>query len=127
MVNLNIATFPPIIYGFGTFEVTVGVPSTYNLTVVGGQLQVLGGLPESSELVESGDGNGIYTFTWTLFDITDTPITFIANNEMGQVFTHSPTLAICACVNEGECTVDGILGTENNIFVFECECPEGIV
>lgn len=100
--------------------------STYNLTVLGGQLQVLGGLPEDSELVEIGDESGVYTFTWTLSDITDTPIIFIANDSLGQVFTHSPIITICACVNGGECTADGILGTENNIFVFECECPEGI-
>ena len=99
--------------------------SSYNLTVVGGQLEVLGGLPENSELVEDGDNSGVYIFTWTLIAVTDTPITFIATDPMGGVAVHSPYITICACENGGECTIDGFLGTENNIFVLQCECPEG--
>ena len=120
-----LASFPPRIYGNGFFEVTIGQTAVYNMTVLDGQLEVLGGLPPDSMLTKDNSTSSVYSFTWTLSNPIDTPITFVASNSMGGFAVHSPHIGICACANGGECTQAGILGTNNNIALFQCVCPEG--
>lgn len=126
MLFFPLASFPPRIYGNGFFEVTIGQPSVYNMTVLGGQLEVLGGLPADSILTEDPSTSGLYIFTWTLSNPIDTPVTFVASNSMGGFAVHSPRIGICACANGGECSEDGFLGTNNNIVILQCICPEGM-
>ena len=108
------------------FRVNTGVASIYNLTVDGGQVDVVGGLPANSALMEDSDTSGLYYFTWTLLSPTATSVSFIATNSMGGVSLLSPRIEICACANGGICTSDGFLGTQNNAVVLQCKCPDGM-
>jgi hypothetical protein len=116
--------FPPTILAMEDFYITIGEPSTYDLRVEGGQLSVLGDQPENSDLIEDSNTSGLFHFTWTLSDPTADPITFIATNSQGSVAVLSPRLLLCACRNGGTCTEAGYLGTQNNVIVLQCDCPE---
>ena len=118
---------PPTIYAvFEGFVITIGEPSTYDLWVDGGQLEVLGGLPENSDLNEDTNTSGLFHFTWTLSDTAVDPITFIATDSQGGVAVLSPPLLLCACENWGACTQNAFQPTQNNVLLLQCDCPEGI-
>ena len=95
------------------------------MTVDGGELNVLGDMPENSVLMEDTNTSGLYHFYWTLSSQEASPISFIATNTEGGVAVHSPRVLICACRNDGTCTESGFLGTYNNVILLQCDCPEG--
>ena len=68
--------------------------------------------------------NGEYLFRWTLLQITNMILTFIVTDSKGASATFSPTVELCACVNEGNCTLDGLL-TSNSTIVMGCHCHAG--
>ena len=107
------------------FYITIGEPSTYDLRVEDSQLSVLGDQPENSALIEDSNMSGLFHFNWTLSDPTADPITFVATDSQGGVAVLSPRLLLCACRNGGTCTETGFLGTQNNVIVLQCDCPEG--
>jgi hypothetical protein len=116
--------FPPTISAMEDFYITIGEPSTYDLRVEDGQLSVLGDQPENSALIEDSNTSGLFHFNWTLSDPTADPITFVATDSQGGVAVLSPRLLLCACRNGGTCTETGFLGTQNNVIVLQCDCPE---
>ena len=118
--------FPPTLNASENFYITIGAPSTFDLNVARGQLDVLGGLPENSVLIEDSNTGGLFHFTWTLSSTVANPITFIATASQGGVAVFSPRLLLCACENGGTCTESGFMGTQNNVIVLQCDCPEGI-
>ena len=109
------------------FTVNIGIPLTYDLMVEGGQLSVLGDMPENSILIEDSNTSGLYHFTWTLSNPTADPITFIATDSQGGLAALSPLLLLCACENGGSCTDDGFLGSQSSVITLQCDCPEGIL
>ena len=70
------------------------------------------------------NGN-LYTFSWTVTEVFDHPIMFVATDSMDVVSTLSPRVEICGCQNNGNCTLDGILGTVGNTVDMLCECTPG--
>ncbi len=119
--------FPPNITGDSTFRVNLNRPSIYTFTVVDSAhpftVEVLKELPAGAVLEEE---QGMYTFRWTLDSVTDIQaVAFQAKNSEGAASLLSPRLEVCACVNEGNCTLDGVLNTTVAVIVMNCDCPNG--
>lgn len=85
-------------------------------------LSVVDGLPANSELEDIG--NGVYEFRWRLEEATTRPLTFVANDSRGASSTLVVMVEVCACVNGGNCTKQGIL-SPNTTILLNCICPEG--
>ena len=82
-----------------------------------------GGLPENSFLEETDD-EGVFDFRWTLEEITAEPLVFVANDSRGASSLFVPTVEVCACVNGGNCTLDGLLTSDATV-VMNCVCSDG--
>ena len=67
----------------------------------------------------------VYIFSWKVSEIKDYSLTFVAVDSMNTVSTLSPQVEICACQNNGVCTLEGILGIMGNVIDMGCECPPG--
>lgn len=122
----NAENFPPNISAPTTFRVNLGQESVFILFVVDSgdnfTLSVQGGLPDDSVLEEISEGE--YAFRWTLQQVTTEPLVFIANDSRGAASVFIPNVEVCACVNGGNCTLDGLL-TNNATIVMNCQCPKG--
>ena len=79
--------------------------------------------PNTYSLTKNGNN---YFFSWTVSEIKDYSLTFVAVDSMNAVSTLSPRVEICACQNNGSCTLEGTLGTLGNVIDMECECSQGI-
>ena len=121
------ANFPPNITGESVFRVTVGQQTQYTFTVTDPGdtfiVGVIGGLPISSELINQGEG--VVAFVWALQQPTNMSLTFFARDSLNASSTLSPRLEVCACANGGECTLDGVLSTDDNTVIMNCLCTEG--
>ena len=106
----------------------MGIESSYTLVVndPGDEftLTILGGIPPNSVLEEFEEG--MYIFRWNLQEVTKTPLKFFANDSRGASSTFVPIVEVCACVNGGNCTREGLL-SNNATVVLNCICPEGII
>lgn len=85
-------------------------------------LNVQGGTTENYTLTEGEEGE--YIFTWNLQHVIFSPLVFVANDSRGAVSTFEPTVEICACVNDGVCTKEGVI-TSNSTILLNCICNEG--
>ena len=103
----------------------VGQRSDYTFTVTdeSGSPDVTVQGPDTYSLTPNGD---TYTFSWTVSGVIDYSLTFVAVDSMNAVSTLSPRVEICACQNNGVCTLEGILGIVGNVIDMECECTPGI-
>lgn len=110
------------------FRITVGQESAFSIIVMDTgdnfTLTVLGGLPQNSDLEDKGEGE--YIFRWNLQEVTTKPLVFAANDSRGASSTFIPIVEVCACVNGGNCTQEGLLSS-NATVVLNCMCPEGIL
>ena len=105
----------------------VGEVSTYTFTVAdenGVGVTVQGPPPSVSYSLTPNDDT--YTFSWTVVEVIDFSIMFVAVDSMDAVSILSPLIEICACQNNGSCTRDGVLNTDENIIDMQCECTPGI-
>ena len=123
---LDTENFPPNISADTVFRVSTGAESLYYLTVLDPgdniTLNVQGGLLQSSVLELVGDDQ--FIFRWNLLEPTTEPLVFIATDSSGASSSFIPTVEVCACVNGGNCTLDGIL-TGNSTLIMNCQCPQG--
>ena len=123
----SIDNFPPNISADATFRVNLGQESTFTLYIEdpGDEftLSVRGGLPENSFLEETDD-EGVFDFRWTLEEITTEPLVFVANDSRGASSLFVPTVEVCACVNGGNYTLDGLLTSDATV-VMNCVCSDG--
>ena len=121
-----IDNFPPNIKAEATFRVNLGQESTFNLYVEDQSdeftLNVRGGLPVNSVLEETDEGE--FEFHWTLEELITEPLVFVANDTRGASSVFVPTVEVCACVNGGNCTLDGLL-TSDAIIIMNCVCSDG--
>jgi hypothetical protein len=85
-------------------------------------LGIRGGLPINSILEEVDEGE--YLFRWNLMELTNEPLVFVANDSRGASSTFSPVVEVCACVNGGTCTREGLI-TSNTTITLRCMCTEG--
>ena len=127
LVN-STANLPPNISADAVFRVTLGLESSYILTVVDPgdnvTLSLLGGFPVNS-LLETLD-KVEYIFRWTLMELTNEALVFVANDSRGASSIFSPIVEVCACVNGGACTREGII-TSNATITLRCMCPQGML
>ena len=120
--------FPPNISGDAFFRVIIGQESSYVLTVEDPEddfiLTIQGRAPDNSTLQRVEENE--FIFRWNLHQLTSQPLIFIANDTRGAVSTFEPTVEVCACVNEGICTRDGLI-TGNSTIIMNCQCSEGVI
>ena len=118
--------FPPTIEADSLFRIDIGIEAEYSLTVEDQTdsftLTIQGGLPQNSDLISLEDG--AYIFRWNLQEPTTNPLVFVAIDSQGAASTFVPKVEVCACVNGGVCTEDGLL-TTNSTVVLNCQCTEG--
>ena len=115
---------PPTMTGPSVLVITIGMDASYTFTVVDDNSFTVGlvNMPAGSQILESGQ---MYTFQWTVSDIDDViPLTFYARDSMDATTILSPTVEVCACQNNGECTSDGAV-TIDNVATLNCLCSQG--
>ena len=118
--------FPPNITATATFRINLGVEAVLSLLVTDPgdnfTLGIDGGLPENSTLEEAGEQE--YVFRWNLQQITDQSLEFIATDTREATSSFMPRVEICACRNDGLCTLTGVVSDKPTV-VMNCQCSEG--
>ena len=119
--------FPPNITGKNTFLVNVGQLNIFNFTVedIDSNITVhaAGGLPTNALLIANG---GIhYSLHYSPLVAANRTLTLIATDPHGASSTFTPKVYFCACVNGGDCTLEGIAESDDKIIVMNCACSEG--
>lgn len=128
LYTLNCAeNFPPNISANSTLRVTLGQESMLQVRVSDPgdnfTLNVLRG-PTNSKLEKISAED--FVFRWTPLRVTFEPLMFIATDTKGAASVFTPKVEICACVNRGLCTLDGISST-NATIALNCICPQGLI
>lgn len=94
---------------------------TFTLTFSGGVVNAA-----SSSLAQNSSGQ--YSFSILISDFSELdvvqPLVFVVTDERNASSELVQRVEVCACVNDGDCTSDGILGTDSTI-VQTCLCPDG--
>ena len=117
-------SFPPNITGPAVYSIKPGMVAVYNFTVTAAQqfqITVIGNL--TGNLTNYG---GLYSFSTYYTDSNRATVTFLANDTLGSVSLLIPQLQICACLNGGTCTKDGIRDVNQNPLVLNCRCSKGM-
>ena len=129
-----VVRFPPNITAPETFMATVGKESIYTFTVSSDSENInVVILHEGEETLPSGvqlnnaDGDS-WTITWTPADNTAALHLIIVATDLNfenisSVF--KPVVHLCACINGGNCTINGLLNIDYNFMLLNCECPGG--
>ena len=130
----SIVSFPPNITAPETFMATVGEESVYTFTVSSDSENInVIILHEGEETLPSGvqlnnpDGDS-WTITWTPADNTSVlNMTIVAvdlnSGNISSVF--DPVVQLCACINGGNCTANGLQNNDYSFIILNCECPGG--
>lgn len=124
-----IESFPPNISAPATFVITVGMSSIYSFTVTteSTNLNVTSFVNDESynNITRNGD---TFTLTYNTFDRNEEiNLTIIATTEQDARSMVVPRVQLCGCMNNGNCTVDGVPNIESPFVVLNCECPAGIL
>ena len=113
---------------------TVGEESVYTFTVSSDSENIsVIILHEGEETLPNGvqlnnlDGDN-WTITWTPADNTSVlnlilVATDLSFENISSVF--NPVVQLCACINGGNCTTNGLLDVDYSFIVLNCECPGG--
>ena len=67
----------------------------------------------------------LYTFTWTPVEFPEDPIVFLATDTMNASSQYVPRIEFCQCLNNGECTLEGLLDQTANPVMLDCICDNG--
>ena len=123
------ANNPPNITGPATFMVSLNQESTFTISVVDTNLDsfsIIGGDVAGGELVQDATDMSLYTFTWTPPAIIDSPIVFLATDDMGASSQYEPRIEFCQCLNGAECTEEGVTNQLANPVDLTCICSAGM-
>ena len=108
-----------------TLQVNLGKESVFVINVIDPgdnfTLKLKGGLPSSSTLENTG--NGEYIFTWNLTETTNRTLEFIANDTRGAATVFIPRVEVCPCQNGGICTLNGV-DSDDATVVMNCQCND---
>ncbi len=122
----SVENFPPMLGGSEVFLVTLRQESVYffNATDEGDNFTVTisGDQPVNSSLENNGS---LYTFTWTLQELDNTSVSFLAMDSFGAVSMLDPQVQICVCENGGTCTLNGLSSITSDPLILNCECQQG--
>lgn len=83
---------------------------------------VLGVLPHGASL--SGYQEN-YNFTWKVVNLQNISLTLIAQDSLNASTLLSVQVQLCACQNNGMCTLEGVVVSEENSLVMNCDCQKG--
>ncbi|XP_064385849.1 mucin-like protein [Halichondria panicea] len=125
------SNFPPLIYGPVSLYVTLGEEAVlvFNVTDDKGSINVtlVDGLPAGATLLPTpkGDYTMEFTFRLELNAIADISLVFLATDELDAGSTLEVQIMICACENNGNCTLEGVVDQSANTVVSNCVCPQG--
>ena len=100
-----------------SYNFTVQDPGD-NITV-----SVVGGLPFTTLLEESNEGH--YTLHWSPNETPNATLTLLATDSLGALSAFTPKVHVCACFNGGNCTLEGVISTDNSTIVLNCDYTEG--
>ena len=103
-------------------ELAFSVTDDNNISSV----SLIGGLPVNSTLMVSPmNGFSEVTFRWTITEIVDVALLFVARDDRGAVSVLNVQVQICACENGGDCTE--VQSTAESTVVLNCDCLEGMM
>ena len=84
---------------------------------------IVGDLPVPYELIEKS--NGVFELQLTLQRLADISLSLFAKDSLNASSVLSPRLEVCACANGGECSLKGLLSTDETTVIMNCICPPG--
>ena len=107
---------------------TIGEASQYQFNVSDDRdifnVSVVGGLPANTELTRN---ENVFTLTWELANSQNSrALSFVAYDDLDARASLDPQIQVCACENGGNCTLNGILNSEVNPIILNCECDPGM-
>ena len=107
--------------------VNVGQLNIFNFTVedIDSNITVrtAGGLPTNALLIANG---GIhYSLHYSPLVAANRTLTLIATDPHGASSTFTPKVYFCACVNGGDCTLEGMAESDDEVVIMNCACSEG--
>ena len=128
ILHAFIENSPPSMVGNKTLRVIVGQETMYSFTVEDTTDNFTVNAIERQVVNTSltNDGNGNFTYTFTVYKPSNVTLTFLAEDSMGAATSLTPILELCSCVHGGNCTLQGLLTIESTTIIMNCECPEGI-
>ena len=106
-----------------SFMVKIGQPSSYQFSVSDSDsfaLNILGNL--SGTLERNSEA---HMFTVYLAHVTTSTVSFVARDSLNASSLLDPQVLICACQNDGNCTLEGVLNRDADPLIMNCVCPEG--
>lgn len=130
MLFLSSANFPPNITGPATFMMTLNQQSSFIVTVTDTNLasfSIVSGEVAGGVLTRNDTDTSEYTFTWTPTVLIDSPIVFVATDDMGASSQYEPRIEFCQCRNASECTLEGVLNQLANPVDLNCVCSTGMI
>ena len=123
-----LANFPPNITGSTFFMVTMNQQSSFDIYVTDINLEsfsIMSGDVVGGSLTRNDADVSLYTFTWTPVEIPANPIVFLATDDMNATSQYIPRIEFCQCLNNGECTLEGLLDQTANPVMLDCICDNG--
>ena len=132
MYLFHTVNVPPVITTFEVFTVGLGAMQQLAILVTDANdddfnLSFSGGIVEASSILEA-ETPGQYNFSIQVSDSSQLdslqPLVFVATDGRGASSELVQMVQVCACINGGECTPDGILGIDSTV-ILTCLCPDG--
>ena len=108
--------------------VTLNKESIFTISVVDANLDsltIISGDVEGGVLTKSATNTSVYVFTWTPTALINSPIVFLATDELGASSQYEPQIEFCQCLNGSVCTLDGVLNQLANPVDLNCICLTG--
>lgn len=124
--------FPPVITTVEVFTIGIGAVQQFDILITDANdddfnLTFSGGVVEAFSILEK-ETPGQYHFSIQVSGSSQLdslqPLIFTATDGRGASSERVQTVQVCACINGGECTPDGILGIDSTV-ILTCLCPDG--
>ena len=108
--------------------VTMNEQSSFDINVVDTNLDsfsIISGDVVGGSLTRNLADVSLYTFTWTPVEFPSIPIVFLATDDMNASSQYIPRIEFCQCLNDGNCTLEGLLDQTANPVNLGCICDNG--
>ena len=124
---LHVDNFPPNVTADDTFSVKIGQMNIFNFTVQDADgniiVNVLGEV-SPTELIIVNKGGNQYSLHYRPTAVSNKTMTLIADPHNASA-TFTPSLHFCACLNGGNCTLEGLVLSDAQTLTMNCACSEG--
>ena len=88
-------------------------------------VNVLGEILSPTELTIASNGGSQYSLLYRPTAVSNDTMTLIATDPNNASATFSPSLHFCACLNGGNCTLEGLVLSDAQTLTMNCACSEG--